>query len=129
MNTKSEGPSFDFGLLANVSNVATAAGISLPVALTHDVVEKYLEPPELVFQDSESRLRNLFRCFRMTVEDMGLLKELNDGSLLNPFFFMAVFRMAPRELHEVRLKAVCGVDPFGKSVAVIMLPKEECCES
>ena len=118
-------PSFDFGLLEDISDVASAAGFSLPMALTQNLVERFIEPPEKLTHTFDARLRNLIRCLRMSVDTMGLFEKMNRGSIASPLFFTSVFRMAPKEFQEVTLKAVCGVDLLAKPVVVVMLPDGE----
>lgn len=104
------------GVLVDVSEMATEAGVHYPVALTRAVWERYVAVPDAVpWQDEKGRLWDILWMFRCQARG-------NAGSEAH---FELLVQNEPGEAAPVTLKAVCGPGDEGEPVITIMLPEED----
>jgi hypothetical protein len=113
----SRAQAIDDGVLVDVSDMATEAGIKYPTALTQAVWCKYVEvPPAVPWQDERGRLWDILMMFRFTVG------QCKDESLL---MFTVHVQNTEGPPKPVQLKAVCGPGDEAEPVITILLPNED----
>lgn len=105
------------GVLVDVSEMATEAGIRYPTAVTRAVWNGFVEVPEAVpWQDAKGRLWDILWMFRCRVAQGDCGEEVR---------FELIVQNVPGEPQPVTLKAVCGPGDEGEPVITIMLPEED----
>ena len=106
------------GVLVDVSETASEAGITFPVAVTSAVWAKYVEVPDGVqCQDETGRLWDVLWMFRCRA-------KIEGGRAFN---YSLHVRNDNRDRTPplVHLKAVCGPGDDAEPVITIMLPEED----
>ncbi len=118
ISSYSRAQAIEDGVLVDVSETASEAGITFPVAVTSAVWAKYVEVPDDVqCQDEAGRLWDILWMFRCGAKVSG-------GSILS---FGVHVRNDNRERTPPlrQLKAMCGPGDDAEPVITIMLPEED----
>ena len=106
------------GMLVDVSQMASEAGIRFPVALTNSLWAEFIQVPDddaLSCQSIEGRLWDLLMVFRTVARQCG-------SDLM---YFKVSFLMKGRKMVTPQLKAVCGPGDRGEPVITIMKENED----
>ncbi len=109
----------DDGVLIDVSETASEAGIVFPVAMTRTVWDLYVEVPDGVqCQDETGRLWDILWMLKCAIKSGG------GGATLN---YSLHVRSDNRDRTPplVHLKAICGPGDDAEPVITIMLPNED----
>ena len=108
------------GVLVDVSEVASEAGIRFPVAVTRAVWGQYVEvPPGVECQDEQGRLWDILWMLYCAIRREG------GGDRI---FFEVTVRNHNGKLtrkDRVKLEAVCGPGDDGEAVITVLLPDED----
>jgi hypothetical protein len=105
------------GVLVDVSEMATQAGIRYPTAVTQTVYARYVRVPEnAAWQDEAGRLWDVLWMLRY-----GITLD-RDATEIGFSLSVQNDETGPK---PVKLKAVCGPGDFGEPVITVMLPDED----
>ncbi len=109
------------GNLIDVTEQAKEAGFKIPVAVSLNLYDGYIKPPEGLEgegQSIEGRLHDLFTMCMLAMQ------ENLDQSRIN---FQVLFLMSaePRKLEEVEVICQCGPDDDMKPCITLMLPDDD----
>ncbi len=118
ISSYSRADAIDDGVLIDVSETASEAGIVFPVAVTSAVWAKYVEVPDGVqCQDEAGRLWDILWMFCCRA-------KLEGGSFIS-FNLHVRNDNRNRTPPLVQLKAMCGPGDDAEPVITIMLPEED----
>jgi hypothetical protein len=106
----------------DVSEAGAEVGLTVPVACTWALWDRYVVPPEPLRplgQNQEDRLRDLLWTLRNA-----LIHAQSRGHAGSRLSFEAVFRMKPDQDERVALVAARGTAPNGQPGLTVMLPEQ-----
>ena len=107
------------GVLVDVSETASEAGIKYPTAVTEAVWRKYISVPEGVeAQDEQGRLWDILQMLRQTIVSDGRRET-------DRIDFRLLVRNNNHGPQTVTLKAICGAGDDAEPVITIMHPHED----
>ena len=121
IHTYTRKQAIDDGVLVDVTETASEAGIRFPVAVTSAVWHEYVVPNEelkTLGQSTEGRLWDVLWMFRCSA-----VKNSKDVMLYELYFTMIINGKPKQKL--IKLKAICGPGDQAEPVITIMKPEED----
>ena len=112
------------GELVDVTEVATEAGLRVPVAITRAVWDKYIawdnsDTDKQTYQDESGRLWDVLWMLRMSCARM------RDESMMIYELYVVPRDGKSMRAKKVRLKAILNGGDCGEPVITVMLPEED----
>lgn len=106
------------GVLVDVSAAARDLGFKVQVAVTGNLLDRYIVPPPgLDGQSTEGRLHDLLFVLHAVIK-----RSMSHATRLE---IDVLFLIEPNKLEKIRLIAVIGPGDVGEPVLTIMLPEDD----
>lgn len=107
-------------MLVDLTDWAREAGFVIPVACTHEVWHRYIQPPPVTValgQSVRGRAHDLLWMLHLAIRG----KRAGEDRLM----FQGCFLLAGGRLETVELKAICGPGDAAEPVLTILMPNED----